>query len=704
MKNFFNKMMEKKKSSLKIHRWQKRQSYNFNTYRENKDIKVEIEKRYNILTFIVVLVLLVLVSGLYMVQVVGKEKYQKELKNLTKKIVYGSSAPRGRIYDRNGKLIVDNSPSKVIYYKKPSNVTTKSEIEVAYKLAGMISIDFSKLSDNDFKEFWIKNNSKKADQKITSGEWKKLEERKLTSDDIYKLKIERVTDEDLSIYGENDKKAAYIYTLMNTGYSYEEKVIKNDDVSDEEYALVSENISTLKGINTKLDWNRSYPYGNVLRSILGSVSSSKTGLPSDKKEYYLKKGYSLDDRVGTSNLEYQYEDILKGKKNKYEVLSDGSYKLIEEGSRGQDIVLSIDIELQKYLEEVLTEEVLATKKEANTEYYEGSFAIITNPKTGEILAMSGKKLVNENGEEKVIDYSYGTFQNSVTMGSVVKGASQITGYNTGALKIGEVRYDTCVKIAGTAQKCSWKALGKLNDVTALAYSSNTYQYYTAIKVGKGSYKYNKPLVIDKEAFNTYRNTFAQFGLGVKTEIDLPNETTGYKGKGETSGLLLDFSIGQYDNYTPVELSQYINTVADNGNRRKLYLMKGYYKDGKITNETESKILNKVDTKDEYMNKVHEGFEAVLKYGTGAGYIDMVYKPAGKTGTSQSFVDTDGDGKIDKATISTTFAAYAPYDNPKVAFTIISPNVSREDGKTTHQSSINKRLAQKLSKKYFEIYP
>ncbi len=704
MKNFFNKMMEKKKSSLRIHRWQKKQSYNFNTYRENKDIKVEIEKRYNILTFIVVLVLLILVSGLYMVQVVGKEKYQKELKNLTKKIVYGSSAPRGRIYDRNGKLIVDNSPSKVIYYKKPSNVTTKSEIEVAYKLAGMISIDFSKLSDNDFKEFWIKNNSKKADQKITSSEWKKLEERKLTSDDIYKLKIERVTDEDLSIYGDNDKKAAYIYALMNTGYSYEEKVIKNDDVTDEEYALVSENISTLNGINTKLDWNRSYPYGNVLRSILGSVSSSKTGLPSDKKEYYLKKGYSLDDRVGTSNLEYQYEDILKGTKNKYEVLSDGSYKLIEEGSRGQDIVLSIDIELQKYLEEVLTEEVLATKKEANTEYYEGSFAIITNPKTGEILAMSGKKLVNENGEEKVIDYSYGTFQNSVTMGSVVKGASQITGYNTGALKIGEVRYDTCVKIAGTAQKCSWKALGKLNDVTALAYSSNTYQYYTAIKVGKGSYKYNKPLVIDKEAFNTYRNTFAQFGLGVKTEIDLPNETTGYKGKGETSGLLLDFSIGQYDNYTPVELSQYINTIADNGNRRKLYLMKGYYKDGKITNETESKILNKVDTKDEYMDKVHEGFEAVLKYGTGAGYIDMAYKPAGKTGTSQSFVDTDGDGKIDKATISTTFAAYAPYDDPKVAFTIISPNVSREDGKTTHQSSVNKRLAQKLSKKYFEIYP
>lgn len=698
-------MKKNKKKFLKVHKWQKKQSYNFNTYKAGKDIKVEIEKRYNILTFIVILALLVLVIGLFVVQVVNKDKYTKELKNLTKKIVYGDSAPRGRIYDRNGKIIVDNKPLKVIYYKKPSNVTTKNEIKIAYKLANMIDIDTSKLTDYNLKNFWVKSNPEKAKEKITDEEWQKLEERKLSSDDIYNLKIERVTEEDLSIYQDIDKKAAYIYALMNTGYSYDEKVIKNENVSDEEYALVSENISSLKGVNTKLDWERTYPYGDVLKSILGNVSSSSSGIPKELKDYYLEKGYSLDDRVGISNLEKQYEDILKGTKNKYEVLSDGSYKLIEEGKRGQDIVLTIDIELQKELESILSEEVLTTKSEANTEFYNGSFAIISNPKTGEILAMSGKKVnVADDGTKTIVDYSYGTFQNSVTMGSAVKGASQIVGYNTGALKIGEVRYDTCVKIAGTPQKCSWKALGKLNDVTALAYSSNTYQYYTAIKVGKGNYQYNKALVIDKEAFNTYRNTFAQFGLGVKTEIDLPNELTGYKGSGEKPGLLLDFSIGQYDNYTPVQLTQYINTIADDGNRRKLYLFKGYYEDGKTTNETESKILNKVDTKQEYLDKVHEGFEAVLKYGTGLGYIDMTYKPAGKTGTSQSFVDTDGDGKIDQETISTTFVAYAPYDDPKVSFTIISPDVSRSDGKTTHQSSINKRLAQKLSKKYFEFYP
>ncbi len=702
LKNKFKDFQNKR--SLKISKRQSKQTYNFTNYKENKDIKIEIEKRYNILNVIVILALLILVVGLFLIQVVGKEKYSLKLENLTKTVIYGETAPRGRIYDRNGKLIVDNIPSKVIYYKKPSGITTKEEIKIAYKLAPMIELDFNKLNDYDYKVFWIKNHEDKAKEKITNEEWQKLEERKLTSDDIYELKIERVTIEDLSEYNDLDKKAAYIYTLMNTGYSYDEKVIKNENVTDEEYALVSENISELKGVNTKLDWERSYIYGDTFRSILGNVSSSKSGIPAELKDYYLKKGYSLDDRVGTSNLEYQYEDILRGKKNKYEVMNDGSYKLIEEGKRGNDIVLTIDIELQKALEEILTEEVLNAKKEANTEFYDGSFVIISDPKTGEILAMAGKKLKQkDDGTYSVIDFTSGITQSTAVMGSVVKGASHIVGYNTGALKIGEVRYDNCVKIAATPEKCSWKYLGRLNDITALAQSSNTYQYYTAIKVGKGNYQYNKPLVIDKEAFNTYRNTFAEFGLGVKTGIDLPSEITGLKGSNTTSGLLLDFAIGQYDNYTPIQLSQYINTIANNGTRMTPYLYKGLYNDPSSYDKNK-KELNKVKTETKYIDRVKEGFRAVMTYGLGRGYIDEVYKPAGKTGTSQSFVDTDGDGKIDQETISTTFVSYAPYDDPKVTFTIVSPNISRPDGKTNHQSSINKRLTNRVSKKYFEIYP
>ncbi|MBR3199119.1 MAG: penicillin-binding protein 2 [Bacilli bacterium] len=692
------KYKPKRKKTLKINTTKQNQNYNFSLYKQTKDIKLEIEKRYNILTFIIIILLLVLIVFLFFIQVIENEKHTGELKTLTKKIVYGQSAPRGRIYDRNGKLIVDNSPTKVIYYKKPSEITTKEEIQIAYKLADMIDLE-TKINDYDYKNFWIKNNKEKANKKITKKEWKKLKERKITLDDIQKLKIDRVTEEDLKIYDAKDKKAAYIYTLMNTGYSYAEKVIKNKDVTDEEYALISENLSSLKGVNTKLDWERVYPYGETFRSLLGNVSTSKSGIPLELKDYYLDKGYSLDDRVGISYLEYQYEEILKGKKNKYEVRNDGSYKLIEEGKRGTDITISIDINLQRDLEQILSEEVLNTKREANTQYYNRSFVVINNPKTGEILAMAGKQVKEENGNLVVKDYTPGLLTSSVVAGSVVKGASQTVGYNTGALKFGEVRYDNCVKIAATPEKCSWKPLGRLNDITAIAYSSNTYQYYTAIKVGKGNYKYNKPLYIDKEAFNTYRNTFKQYGLGVKTEIDLPNEIEGYKGTDTAPGHLLDFAIGQYDNYTPLQLAQYMSTIANSGKRMQLRIFKNIYGE----EDKNSKELNTVETAPDIMARIRESFKAVTSYGTGVGYIDPVFNPAGKTGTSQSFVDSNNDGKVDTETISTTFAAYAPADDPVVTFTIVSPDVSHNNGSITYQSQINKRLADRVSKKYFEIF-
>lgn len=496
---------------------------------------------------------------------------------------------------------------------------------------------------------------------------------------------------------------------MNDGYSYTEKVIKKDGVTDEEYAAISENASKLNGVNIKLDWERSYPYGDVFRGILGNVSSTESGIPYELKDYYLDKGYQLNDRVGISYLEYQYEDILRGEKNIYQIDDDGNYKLVKEGSRGNDIVLSIDIELQKAVEEILTNELIKTKKEPNTELYNRSFVIISNPKTGEILAMAGKQIVADGNDYKIYDYTPGVTTSPVVVGSIVKGASHIVGYNTGALTIGEVRYDTCVKIAGTPEKCSWKYLGRLDDISSLKQSSNTYQFYTAIKVGNGVYSYNAPLSIDLNAFKIYRDTFAEFGLGVKTGIDLPVESLGFKGQSEISGHLLDFSIGQYDTYTPIQLSQYMGTIANGGNRMKPYLLKSVYssKGNSLTNlvsETEPVVLNKVNTKDEYMARVHEGFKAVLEYGgTGSGYIDTVYKPAGKTGTSESFVDTDGDGKIDTETVTNTFAGYAPYDNPKVVFTVISPDIYHYGNNSTYTSDVNKRISKQVSQKFFEIY-
>ncbi len=689
------------KSLIKGPKFKRKKKMHFSSYKVNKDIKKEIEKRYNFLTAIIVLSVVILMSGLFFVQLVQNEKYNVKLKTLTQKVVDGPSAPRGRIYDRNGKLLVDNKADKVIYYKKPANVTVKDEVKVAYNLAEMIDIDYSKLTQENLKVFWVKTNKEKAKKKITKKEWDKYEKRKLSAEDIEEYKIERVTEKDLEKYDESDKKAIYIYTLMNKGYSYAEKTIKDTTVTDEEYARVGENLSKINGVNTKLDWQRIYPYGDTLKTIFGKVSTSRSGIPYELKDYYLDKGYSLDDRVGISYLEYQYEELLKGVKNKYQIKSDGSSSILEEGTRGNDIVLTIDIDLQKALDKILAEEVWNTKYETNTEFYNRSFVVITNPNTGEVLAMSGKQL--KDGQ--IIDYTPGVLTSPVVMGSAVKGASQTVGYNTGALKIGEVRNDSCIKIAATPEKCSWKYLGNINDINAIAYSSNTYQFRTAINVGHGYYVYNEPLPLDKEAFNTYRKTFEQFGLGIKTGIDLPVESLGFKGTDTAPGHLLDFSIGQYDTYTPIQMAQYIGTIANGGKRIQPHLYKGLYDNEthKVKDEFETKELNRVDTKPEYLDRIKQGFEAVLSYGTGAGYINMYYKPAGKTGTSQSFIDTNGDGKVDQETITTTFVAYAPYDNPKVTFTIISPDVSRNDGRTTYQSNINKRLASRISSLYFENY-
>ena len=134
------------------------------THPVNKDIKQEIEKRYNILTGIIVFAIIVLMGGLFFIQIVKNDYYKAEVQTLTQKTIEGPSAPRGRIYDRNGKLIVDNKADKVIYYQKPSNVSVKDEVKVAYKLSSMIDLDYSKLSLNDLKTFWIKNNKEKAEQ------------------------------------------------------------------------------------------------------------------------------------------------------------------------------------------------------------------------------------------------------------------------------------------------------------------------------------------------------------------------------------------------------------------------------------------------------------------------------------------------------------------------------------------------------------
>lgn len=678
-------------------------------YRNISDI---IEKRYLFIFIIIILCFSLIMIRLFYLEGIKDEDYKVALSSSKQKIITSSSSPRGRIYDRNYNLLVDNEAVKTIYYKKPKGITSKEEVSLAYKMSEILDIDYSKQSEDTLKEFWILLNEEDARDLITDKEKKLYNERKLNDDDLLKLKKERITNEDLDKLNDLDKEASYLYYLMNKGYSYAEKIIKNKNVTEEEYAYVSENINLLSGFNTKLDWERIYLYGNTFKTILGKVSSDSQGIPKEVAEDYLKKGYSLNDRVGISYLEYQYEDYLKGEKATYRLNSDNSYELVSPGKRGNDIVLTIDINLQQSVEDILKEEVYNAKGEVNTDYYNRSFVIVSDPKTGEVLAMAGKQvLFNDDGSKYIVDYTPGVFTLPVTPGSIVKGASIAVGYKYGAIDIGTVMYDECIKIKNTKEKCSWRNLGSLNDIKALQLSSNIYQFKIAMKVAGATYEYDEPLSIDKSAFNKYRDMYASFGLGVKTNIDLPLESIGYKGDSTLPGHLLDFSIGQYDTYTPLQLSVYINTIANSGTRLKPYLVKAIYAPsvdgetvfGENIYKKEPEVVGTVSLDEKYMKRIQEGFYAVMQGSLGYGYMGLYNYSAGKTGTSQSFIDTDGDNIVDTETITSTFGGYAPYDNPKMSIVTVSPDVAHNNSNISYTSSVNKRITAKVTNKFFEIY-
>ncbi len=618
----------------------------------------------------------------------NKEYYTKLLDEKTNIYVYGISAPRGRILDCNGKVLVDNIGIKTIYYNKIKGITKSKELEIAGLLANILSVDEATI--DELKEYYLINNND-GKYLITDEEYKLFEERKITKEEIEIKKRARITDDMLN-YSSKEKTQAHIYSLMNKGYIYSKKKIASN-LTEEEYAKIIE--SKIPGITGELSWDRIYLYGDTLKNIFGRIGS----ITKETKEYYLTKDYELTDTVGISYLENVYEDYLRGKKAKYKVGSDYTLTLLEEEQKGNDLILSIDIDMQIKTEEILKDKLILAKKYGNTEYFKDSYALVSDPLTGSIKAISGIRL---NDDNTFSDISLNNINKSYTIGSAVKGATIAVGYKYNLIEPGKYINDSCVKLLFVPQKCSFKKLGKVNDLTALSNSSNYYQYMIAIKLTGNTYTPNMKLNATKEHFKKYREMLSSFGLGVKTGIDLPNEQTGIMGKTIADDLLLNLSIGQYDTYTPIEVLQYINSVAT-GKRIKLSLMQEIKSGEETLLENKSEVLNNVDLDKESLDRIKEGMKLVLSEGTGKFYVPQGLNFAGKTGTSESFLDTNNDNIVDTATISSTFTGFYPADNPKFSIVVITPNVSHKNGKTDAfyfgASKITKELVTFLSNNY-----
>lgn len=640
--------------------------------------------------YYILVIFLFCILGVRLISIrASKEEYQEKLLAKTEVYISGSSAPRGRILDTNGNVLVDNIGVKTIYYNKIKGINIEDEIEIAKKLADILTIDPA--GTKALKDYWLVTNSN-GESLITEEEYKLLEERKLTNNDITDLKYERITEEMLNSFSDIEKKAAHIYSLMNDGYVYSKKEILKD-VSESEYAKVIE--SNIPGITGELSWERIYLYGDTLKNIFGSIGL----IPEERKEEYLSSGYELTDTVGLSYLEFEYEEYLKGTKAEYLVNSDNTLTLVSEEKRGNDLVLSIDINLQLKVEEIIKDKIILGDKYPNTDYYKDSYALVSDPNNGSILAIAG---IRRNDDGLWSDISLNTINKSFTIGSAVKGATIAVGYKYGLIEMDKYITDSCVKLYLVPEKCSFKSLGRINDLTALAYSSNYYQYLIAIGLTGNTYKPNIKLNATEEHFNIYRNMLASFGLGVKTEIDLPGEQTGIIGKTIADDLLLNLAIGQYDTYTPVEVLQYINSLAT-GKRTALSLMKEIKSNDDVILSNESTVLNEIELEQVYLDRIREGLKLVLSEGTGRIYVDKSINAAGKTGTSESFYDSNSDGTVDVATITSTFAGYFPSDNPKFSVVVITPNISHNNGSNDTMyygaSKITKDITNYLAENY-----
>ncbi len=687
------------------------------TLENQKKKKSHFPFRLNVLFFSVFLLFSILILRLGFVQIVYGENFKRDLER-REDFTISTPVPRGKILDRDYRVIVDNVPKSAITY---TNVGfgQKDMLETAEKLARLIDMKTDRITERDKRDFWLMKNQNQADAKITKSEKDLYHAKKLADKDLYKYKLARITEEELKQLTDSDLEVLAIYREFSNGVKFIPQMVKNEDVTDKEFAVVSENLQSLPGVETTTDWDRSYAFENTLRSILGKVTKSGEGLPADQLDHYLARGYCRNDRVGKSQLEMQYEDVLHGYKSKMKNVTDKMGNVIETqptriGKKGKDLVLTIDMDLQRAVDQIIEEELWAAKKSPGTRLTDRAYVVLMEPRTGEILAMSGKKVVTDSGTRKVemIDDALGTFTTTYSVGSTVKGATILTGYKTGAISPGTYFDDAGIKIKDTPIKKSYAYLGRLNEITALKKSSNVYMFHTAIKIGKGQYEYDKPLnLTNKMAFETIRNSFASFGLGTRTGIDLPNEQTGFKGQSKLPGYLLDLVIGQYDTYSAMQMAQYVSTIANGGYRMQPHIVKQIREPaseteelGSIHQEINPSVLNTIDMKQEWINRVQLGFKKVMQEpgGTAAKFFEGVnYSPAGKTGTAEAFYDgplRSTFGKEPPPVMNLSLVSYAPSSNPEVAMAVLVPWAY--DGKDDNRANL--KIGRRVLDTYFQM--
>ncbi|MBL3529820.1 penicillin-binding protein 2 [Companilactobacillus zhachilii] len=671
--------------------------------RTGSQAKSTIPFRLNLLFFIVFVLFAMLVAQLAYLQIVYGGKFEAEVDRTDKTVMTGS-VPRGMIYDSKGRLLVGNSTANAITYTKSGSVKSSDIYTIANRLTKYMTVDVDNLTERDKADYILAapNKSAQVAKQMPKSYRVDANGDALSSNKVYSNEVKFVQKEGIHL-NDKDLQRASLFKKMSAAYSLSTVFLKDKNLSAREIAQVSEHLTELPGISIGSNWTRDYPQGKSIASIIGGVSTEQQGIPDDEINSMLASGYSRNDRVGTSYLEKNYESILSGTKSQRQVQIGANNQIkkstvLYKGQKGGNLNLTVDSKFQKKVQADLEAQYNSAKAAGITQYSDGAYAVVLNPKTGAVLAMAGIHNDPKTGETS--EDALGVINRTFVMGSAVKGATVL-----GALMDGVItpennsQADEPIYLPGSPVKKSVYPAGtfsSLNAIQALQFSSNIYMMNLAMKEGHAKYVPNQEMVMNPDIFSKLRGYFNQFGLGVKTGIDISGETTGIEGSTKNSdgklktGSALDLSYGNYDAYTLIEMAQYISTIANGGYRLKPYIVQSIQKTkddgtkGALTSVTKPSVLNKVGFTQDELNVVRKGMYAAVH---GSGYwttatklADLSPAVAAKTGTAQSFYyDPDNPSSDPPETITTSLVSFGPYEDPNVAMAIVFPNLTSENG-------------------------
>ena len=667
------------------------------------------DRKIIILNIFALLLLAVIIVRLVKLQIVMGDDYriQSENRLVSTEVI---EAPRGIIMDRNGKPLVTNRQGYSVDISK-SNVSYDEINDIVLRLVNYFDMVGEKYSDTlpiskDNYDFLYKNYSEeersvKIDnfrQSIGAGTDDDGEDCIRILADKYKIDDRYKIDELRKIVG-----IRYEMEARDFGASVPFTIAS--DVSLETVTHLKECSDMYKNVKVTTRPVRNYVYRGTASHLLGRVDIIY------KEEYESLKddNYGMNDMIGKDGLEKSLEKYLKGTNGTKSTLRTVG----EDGSSvdnsvaalsGNNVVLTIDIELQKTAEAALKDTIAqikanALKKEKKTGIDAGGGAVVvTDVNTGEILALANYPTYDiesfDSDYEKLVENELNPLFNRAISGgyapgSVFKILTAIAGLEENVITKGEIIEDKGVyeyfdqKFNCWIWTDSYQTHGRMNVETAIQNSCNYYFYEVGKRLG-----YKKMYAHAKE-----------FGLGEFTGIELDGESKGVLANEEYKKLNFDtpwypgdnlqMAIGQsYNLFTPLQISNYIATVANGGTRYKPHLTKNIRNvyTGEHVVDDEPEILNQVTMSPETHATVTHGMRMVSEQdGTASIFAGFPIEVCSKTGSAQ----------VSHGSANGVFASYAPYKDPQISVAIVVENAG--------SGAALAPIAKTIYEKYFDLF-